>query len=86
LNFYGPSALRKNLSIDKFGFKVLYGQIEEKRYTTDSKQQLLSGNTCYRSHTAYIDDVLGFHSVGNPNSTPAITLALYMPGNFTSLK
>lgn len=67
-------------------FKVLYGQIEEKRYSAESEERLLSENTYYTDHIAYIDDVMGLHIVGNPNPIPAITLHLYTPGNYKAKK
>ncbi len=63
-------------------FKVLQGKVLEKRFSADEKQQLLSENTYYQDSIAYIDDIVGLHSVENPNNAPAITLHLYTPGNY----
>ena len=63
-------------------FKVLHGKISEKRYSAGDKKELISENTCYKDNIAYIDDLIGLHSVENPYDSPAITLHLYTPGNY----
>lgn len=61
-------------------FKVLNGSLEEKRYTTDESQQLISVSTLHRNGMAYIDDNMAYHAVGNPYDTSAISLHVYTPG------
>lgn len=61
-------------------FKVLHGAVEEKRYSTDHREELLSKSTYYTGHIAYIDDMMGLHTVRNPRPEPAITLHMYTPG------
>lgn len=61
-------------------FKVLKGQLEELRYTTDASPQLLSSSTLLAGSMAYIDDKMGYHAVGNPFNSPAISLHVYTPG------
>ena len=61
-------------------FKVLKGQLEELRYTTESSPQLLSSSTYIAGSMAYIDDKMGYHAVGNPFNSPAISLHAYTPG------
>ena len=61
-------------------FKVLYGKLVEKRYTTDDTQQLLSVSTLQTGSMAYIDDDMGYHAVGNASSTAAISIHVYTPG------
>lgn len=61
-------------------FKVLNGSIEEKRYTTDGSQQLISVSTLHTNGMAYIDDNMAYHAVGNPYDTSAISLHAYTPG------
>jgi predicted metal-dependent enzyme (double-stranded beta helix superfamily) len=62
--------------------KVLYGEIEELRYTADRKQHLLSKSTYLFDHISYIDDVMGLHSVKNNHDSPSLTLHIYTPGNY----
>ena len=61
-------------------FKVLCGQVEEERYSTENRQELLSKSAYYAGHIAYIDDIMGLHTVRNPRQEPAITLHAYTPG------
>ncbi len=61
-------------------FKVLRGQLEELRYTTDSSPELLSSSTYLAGSMAYIDDKMGYHAVGNPFNSPALSLHAYTPG------
>ncbi len=61
-------------------FKVLQGQVEELRYTTDASPQLLSSSTYMAGSMAYIDDRMGYHAVGNPFNSPAVSLHAYTPG------
>lgn len=60
--------------------KVLQGRILENRYTTDGENRLLSSGTYYKDNIVYIDDNLGYHSVGNPFREAAISLHVYTPG------
>ena len=61
-------------------FKVLKGQLEEKRFTPDSAKKLLSQSHFRTGGMAYIDDSLAYHSVGNPFNDSAISLHVYTPG------
>jgi len=63
-------------------FKVLKGKIVEKRFSADDEQRQLAQGTYEKDNIAYIDDVMGLHCVGNPYSSPAITLHMYTPGNY----
>jgi hypothetical protein len=63
-------------------FKVLHGKIVEKRFSSGRTQRLLAEGTYQKDNIAYIDDIIGLHSVGNPYSSPAITLHMYTPGNY----
>ena len=60
-------------------FKVLHGKLEEKRYMdgADHTPQLVASSTFQNGSMAYIDDRMGYHSVGNPFDTPAISLHVY---------
>ncbi|QGY45194.1 hypothetical protein GM418_16390 [Maribellus comscasis] len=62
-------------------FKVLHGKLEELRYTADESQRLLSSNGYRTGSMAYIDDRLGFHAVGNPFGSSAVSLHAYTPGS-----
>lgn len=66
--------------------KVLKGKIVEKRYSADSEKKLLSEGTYYEDNIAYIDDLMGLHSVANPFEEPAISLHMYTPGNYKPKK
>ena len=61
-------------------FKVLRGNVIEKRYTPDPEQQLLSATTCGAGSIAYIDDEMAHHAVGNPFGMSCISLHAYTPG------
>lgn len=61
-------------------FKVLRGNIIEKRYSPDDAQQMLSATTCGAGSIAYIDDEMAHHSVGNPFGMSCISLHAYTPG------
>lgn len=65
-------------------FKVLHGKIVEKRFSADEEKRFLAQGTYEKDTIAYIDDMMGYHSVGNPFSEPAITLHMYTPGNYKS--
>lgn len=62
-------------------FKVLQGKLQEKRYSPTESPVLKSVEVYQEDDLAYIDDRLAFHSVGNPNSGPAISLHAYTPGS-----
>lgn len=62
-------------------FKVLQGQVEELRYTTNKSPQLLSSSTYIAGSIAYIDDQMGYHAVGNPFNSSAVSLHAYTPGS-----
>ncbi|MDH4089225.1 MAG: cysteine dioxygenase family protein [Cyclobacteriaceae bacterium] len=61
-------------------FKVLYGSIEEMRYTSGPSPQLLSVSKCEKGAMGYIDDQMAYHAVGNPFETSAVSLHVYTPG------
>jgi predicted metal-dependent enzyme (double-stranded beta helix superfamily) len=61
-------------------FKVLQGSVEELRYSTDASPKLLATSTYHAGSMAYIDDRIGYHAVGNPNNTSAISLHVYTTG------
>ena len=61
-------------------FKVLYGSIEEWRYTTNASPKLLATSTYETGSIGYIDDQMGYHSVSNPFGTSAISLHAYTRG------
>ena len=61
-------------------FKVLQGKLEELRYSADASQNLLSSNGYRAGSIAYIDDRLGYHAVGNPFGSSAVSLHAYTPG------
>lgn len=61
-------------------FKVLHGRIEEKRYSPDSRADLLAVSTYERDGIGYIDDQMAYHAVGNPFDSSAISLHVYTPG------
>jgi len=67
-------------------FKVLKGKVVEKRFTADDAKEQLAEGTYGEGNMAYIDDQMGLHCVGNPFSEPAITLHMYTPGNYKSVK
>ena len=67
-------------------FKVLQGKIVEKRFSADDEQRQLAQGTYEKDSIAYIDDLMGFHCVGNPFTEPAITLHMYTPGNYKPSK
>ena len=58
--------------------KVLKGSLEEKRYHRDEPRKLLSHSTYHKDAIAYIDDHMGYHAVGNPFETSAISLHAYV--------
>lgn len=62
-------------------FKVLQGKLEELRHAPDPSHKLLSSSTYRAGSMAYIDDKMGFHQVGNPYGSSAISLHVYTPGN-----
>lgn len=66
-------------------FKVLHGKLEELRYSTDQKQRILASNGYKAGSIAYIDDRLGYHAVGNPFGTSAVSLHVYTPGSPNSV-
>ncbi|WP_340111146.1 cysteine dioxygenase [Maribellus mangrovi] len=62
-------------------FKVLHGKLEELRYSADEKQRILCSNGYRAGSIAYIDDRLGYHAVGNPFGSSAVSLHAYTPGS-----
>ncbi len=58
-------------------FKVISGDIEELRYTSDNIPKLLSVSTYHEDAVGYIDDQLAYHAVGNPHMESAISLHVY---------
>lgn len=65
-------------------FKVLKGRVQEKRYSSDSQQKLLSINNYRDGSLAYIDDSIAYHAVENPFPKSAITLHVYTPGTYSA--
>jgi len=61
-------------------FKILQGSVEELRYTKDVSPKLLGTSTYHSGSIAYIDDTMGYHAVGNPFNTSAISLHAYTRG------
>ncbi len=61
-------------------FKILQGKLEELRYSTDSSQKIISSCGYTAGSIAYIDDNLGYHAVGNPFGSSAISLHVYTSG------
>lgn len=61
-------------------FKVLNGQLEEKRYRPDGSDQQLGKSIFQSGAMAYIDDDMAYHAVGNPFNKPAISLHVYTYG------
>jgi hypothetical protein len=56
---------------------VLYGKLEELRYTPEHSPKLLGFNSYRSGNTGYIDDRIAYHQVGNPYGTSAISLHVY---------
>lgn len=61
-------------------FKILQGKLEELRYTPEESPKLLSSNSYRSGSMTYIDDRMGYHQVGNPFGTSAISLHIYTTG------
>lgn len=61
-------------------FKVLKGELEEKRFNPDYKKKLLARSRYKKGAMAYIDDHMALHEVGNPFKESAISLHIYTPG------
>jgi predicted metal-dependent enzyme (double-stranded beta helix superfamily) len=61
-------------------FKMLHGKVEELRYSTGEDQKIISSNGYRKGSIAYIDDRLGYHAVGNPFGSSAVSLHAYTPG------
>lgn len=61
-------------------FKLLHGKLEELRYSADEKQTILCSNGYRAGSIAYIDDRIGYHAVGNPFGSSAVSLHVYTPG------
>ncbi len=61
-------------------FKILQGSVEELRYTNDPSPKLLATSTYQAGSIGYIDDRMGYHAVGNPFNTSAISLHAYTRG------
>ena len=61
-------------------FKVLYGKLEEQRYTSKEPSSLVSENTLHAGGMGYIHDQIGYHAVGNPFRESAISLHAYATG------
>lgn len=59
-------------------FKVLYGNIEEYRYSS-LENPILLASTLYRAGgMAFIHDHIAYHSVNNPEDTAAVSLHFYI--------
>jgi len=61
-------------------FKALYGKVEEKRFSPDTRQEWIRTSVYRAGAQAYIDDTQAFHTVGNPFSETAVSLHAYTPG------
>ena len=61
-------------------FKLLQGSLVEKRYLTKEPESQVGSTTLQQGGMAYIDDLMGYHAVGNPFETSAISLHVYTPG------
>jgi predicted metal-dependent enzyme (double-stranded beta helix superfamily) len=61
-------------------FKVLHGNVEELRYSTKRKRNLIGKSVYLPGSLAYIDDSLGYHSVRNYSDESAISFHVYTPG------
>ncbi|MGW8316390.1 MAG: cysteine dioxygenase [Bacteroidales bacterium] len=59
-------------------FKLLYGKLEELRYTPEKSPKLLGFNSYRKGSLAYIDNQMAYHQVGNPYGTSAISLHIYL--------
>jgi len=59
-------------------FKLLYGKLEELRYTPERSPKLLSMNSLRSGEMAYIDNSIAYHQVGNPYGSTAISLHVYL--------
>jgi cysteine dioxygenase len=57
--------------------QVLDGGVREVRY--DRQLNRVSQIEYRRGELSYITDNVGYHKVGNPTQTPAVTLHLYAP-------
>jgi len=63
--------------------QVLQGQVQECRYEYPTKEdgdlKCNADLTFEEGQTAFIDDTIGLHKIGNPGTIPAVTLHLYAP-------
>eukprot|EP00968_Pinguiococcus_pyrenoidosus_P010989 scaffold876_cov243-Pinguiococcus_pyrenoidosus.AAC.48 len=61
--------------------RVMEGRVDEKLYLKKSGKMVQTGFSRYSSgDVAFVDDCVGFHSIGNPSDTAgAMTLHLYSP-------
>ena len=62
--------------------RVCRGNVQERRFVHDSnseKLECIHDETYSEGQLAYVADWMGYHSVGNPSSLPAVTLHLYSP-------
>ncbi len=62
-------------------FKVLTGKLEELRFTPDTSCRLFAACSMKSGDLNYIDDSIGYHQVGNPFGSPALSLHLYLKQN-----
>ena len=58
-------------------FKVLEGQLEEKRFTSPESKTPYEIKKYSESGIAYIHDSVAYHSVSNPFDVPAYSIHLY---------
>lgn len=61
-------------------FRILRGNLREKRYAPHSDPELLAVSTYRPGSLAYIDDEMAFHAVENPFPSAALSLHVYTPG------
>lgn len=59
-------------------FKLLYGKVEEVRYTPQTSPKLLGFASYRRGDLGYIDNKMAYHQVGNPYGRPAVSIHLYL--------
>ena len=61
-------------------YKVLQGELEERRYEPREEGKLLAVCRYQAGSMAYLDDTMAYHSVGNPSDAYAFSLHAYTPG------
>lgn len=59
-------------------FKLLFGKLEELRYTPEQSPRLLGFNSYRSGRMAYIDNRMAYHQIGNPYGSSAVSLHIYL--------